>query len=82
MRGKPILLFMLALVVYLLHQDCWNWKEYKPLIFGFLPVGLAYHAGFSIIAAIMMAVFVKWAWPKHLEDVQPHNDDKRQDQPK
>jgi uncharacterized oligopeptide transporter (OPT) family protein len=78
MKTRAILLSLLAAVVYLLHQDCWNWKEYQPLIFGFLPVGLAYHAAYSIVAAIMMAAFVKWAWPKHLEDLQPHNDDKPQ----
>ena len=33
--------------------------------------GLAYHAAYSVLAAITMAVLVKFAWPKHLEDVQP-----------
>jgi hypothetical protein len=42
------------------------------LLFGFLPVGLAYHAAYSIAAAIMMAIFVKLAWPKHLEEIEPH----------
>ena len=71
MRRKHLLLFLFALVVYLLHQDFWNWKQYEPLIFGFLPVGLAYHAGYSILAAIMMAVFVKFAWPENLESATP-----------
>jgi hypothetical protein len=31
-----------------LHQDSWNWKD-KTLVFGFLPIGLAYHAGFTIL---------------------------------
>ncbi len=66
---KKLLLFLLAATVYLLHQDFWNWNKVEPLVFGFLPVGLAYHAGFSILAAIMMAVFVKLAWPKNLEEV-------------
>jgi len=42
------------------------------VVFGFLPVGLAYHAGYSILAAIMMAVLVKVAWPEHLEHSVPH----------
>jgi Protein of unknown function (DUF3311) len=58
--------------VYVLHQDDWNWKS-TDLIFGFLPVGLAYHAGYSILAAIMMAVLVKFAWPGHLEESEPHD---------
>ena len=70
-RAKVLLLTLLVVAVYLLHQDFWNWKQADPLVFGFLPIGLAYHAGYSILAAIMMAVLVRFAWPKHLEDVQP-----------
>ena len=63
---KKFLLFLLIAVVYLLHQDLWNWKN-ADLVFGFLPVGLAYHAGYSILAAITMAILVKFAWPEQLE---------------
>jgi hypothetical protein len=67
-RLKPFLLTLLVVFVYLLHQDFWNWKRATPLVLGFLPVGLAYHAGYSILAAVTMAVLVKFAWPKQLED--------------
>jgi hypothetical protein len=60
-------LLLLALAVYVLHQDFWNWTRYRPLVFGFLPIGLAYHAAYSVLAAIMMAIFVKLAWPTSLE---------------
>ena len=66
-RTRTLLLTLMVIAVYLLHQDYWNWKKADPLIFGFLPIGLAYHAGYSILACIMMAVLVKFAWPKHLE---------------
>jgi hypothetical protein len=69
MKPHKILLWLLAAIIYLLHQDFWNWRVYHPLVFGFLPVGLAYHAAYSILAAVMMAVFVKYAWPKKLETV-------------
>jgi hypothetical protein len=68
---KTILLTLLVLAVYVLHQDSWNWTKAEPLVFGFLPVGLAYHAGYSVLCAIAMAVLVKFAWPKHLEKVEP-----------
>ena len=55
---KKFLLFLMIAAVYVLHQDFWNWKS-TDLIFGFLPVGLAYHAGYSILAAVMMAMLVK-----------------------
>lgn len=65
---------LLALVVtmYVLHQDFWNWRRIEPLVFGFLPIGLAYHAAYSILAAGMMAVLVRFAWPKHLEKTEHH----------
>jgi hypothetical protein len=50
-----------------LHQDSWNWRTADPLLFGFLPVGLSYHAGFTLASAAFLAALVKWAWPKHLE---------------
>ena len=65
---KKFLLFLLVAAVYAAHQDLWNWKRSDPLVFGFLPIGLAYHAGYSILAALLMAVLIKAAWPKHLEE--------------
>ena len=67
---KVLLLTVLILIIYILHQDFWNWTKTEPLVFGFLPIGLAYHAGYSILAAVLMAFLVKVAWPKHLEEVQ------------
>lgn len=63
---KSVMLTVLVVAVYLLHQDFWNWKRIEPLIFGFLPIGLAYHVGYSLVAALTMAVLVRWAWPKDL----------------
>lgn len=70
-RSRKILITALILAVYIVHQDWWNWRRIFPLVFGILPVGLAYHVGYSILASILMAVLVKLAWPKHLEDTQP-----------
>jgi hypothetical protein len=74
-KAKNLLLLLLVCAVYLLHQDYWNWKKASPLVFGFLPIGLAYQAGYSILAAITMAVLVRFAWPAHLEKVQPENEE-------
>jgi uncharacterized protein DUF3311 len=60
------LLTLMVVLVYLLHQDLWFWHD-RTLVFGFLPIGLAYHAGYSILAAVMMAVLVRFAWPAQLE---------------
>ena len=61
------LLTLVVLVVAALHQDVWFWKS-KTLVFGFLPVGLAYHIGYSVLAALTLWVLVRFAWPAHLEE--------------
>ena len=73
---KTLCLAVLVLAVYLLHQDCWNWKKAEPLLFGFLPVGLWYHGAYSLVAAGMMAVLVKVAWPKELEELEASDEEK------
>ena len=72
-RVRNLWLTLLVITVYLLHQDFWNWKKANPLIFGFLPIGLAYHAAYSLLAAIMMGLLVKFAWPHHLEISEPQD---------
>lgn len=67
---KNFFIFLLIAIVYALHQDFWNWRSAYPLVFGFLPIGLAYHAAYSVLASVMMAILVKTAWPKHLENVK------------
>jgi hypothetical protein len=62
--------YSLAVVLFVLHQDFWNFSKYEPLAFGFLPVGLAYHACFSIACAGLMFLLVKFAWPTHLEEYE------------
>jgi hypothetical protein len=64
---KKLLLFLFIVAVYVAHQDIWNWGKSEPMLFGFLPPGLSYHAAYSIGTAVMMFILVKVAWPKHLE---------------
>jgi hypothetical protein len=64
------LLLLLTLVLIVVHQDFWNWGSSQPLAFGFLPIGLWYHALFCIAAAILLAMFVMFLWPKDLESVE------------
>jgi hypothetical protein len=64
---KRFLLFLAIAAVYLLHQDVWFWRAARPLVLGFLPVGLAYHAAYCLLAAALMWVLTRVAWPAHLE---------------
>ena len=53
--------------LFLLHQDTWFWETARPLLFGFLPIGLTYHALYSVAVAVLMVVLVRYAWPADLE---------------
>jgi len=59
---------LLLLAFFALHQDVWFWREARPLVFGVLPLGLAYHAGYTLAVSGIMAILVRRAWPSHLED--------------
>ena len=61
-----IILWLGFIVLFVVHQDFWFWDD-DTLIFGFLPIGLAYHAGFSAAAATLWLLMVKLAWPSELE---------------
>ena len=62
-----LILTSIVVAVYLLHQDVWFWRNARPLVFGFLPIGLFYHAAFCLLCSAVMMLLVKFAWPSHLE---------------
>jgi hypothetical protein len=64
---KHVLLAIACIALYLLHQDFWFWRTARPLIFGFLPIGLFYHAGYTVAVSLLMWVLVRYAWPAHLD---------------
>ena len=61
------LLGIAVAVFYILHQDTWFWDTARPLVFGFLPIGLFYHAAYSVGVALLMVALIRWAWPAELE---------------
>ena len=65
---KRLLLALAVLALYGLHQDIWFWRTARPLAFGVVPIGLFYHACFSVAASLLMWLLVAHAWPGHLEE--------------
>lgn len=61
-------LVLAATFLYALHQDVWLFRTARPLLFGFLPIGLTYHAAYCLACALLMWLLVAKAWPHHLED--------------
>jgi hypothetical protein len=62
------LLAALVLVFYLLHQDLWFWRTAQPLVFGMLPIGLFYHACYTLAVSGLIGILLRFVWPSHLED--------------
>ncbi len=62
-----ILPVLIVAVLYVLHQDVWFWRTARPLMFGFLPVGLAWHAAYCVAVSLLMLWLTRVAWPAHLE---------------
>ena len=71
---KRALLVLAVVALYVLHQDVWFWRTARPLVFGFVPIGLFYHACFSVAASLLMWLLVTHAWPAHLEDEAEHRE--------
>jgi hypothetical protein len=71
---KKRVIWFLFLLLFIVHQDFWWWDD-AFLVFDFLPIGLAFHAGFSIVCAILGWAAIKYAWPHDLERFAEENND-------
>jgi hypothetical protein len=73
--SKSIGWIAVILAACVLHQDVWFWRSARPLVFGFLPIGLAYHAAYCVVVALLMWGLTRALWPAHLE--QPDRQERR-----
>ena len=63
------LVYGLIVLLAMLHQDFWWWDDSDTLVFGFLPIGLAYHALVSVAAGVLWAMAVKFCWPADVDEL-------------
>ena len=63
---KKRLVWGLVILAAILHYDFWYWGD-STLLLGFLPIGLAYQAGISLLAAIAWVLVIRHAWPEDVE---------------
>ena len=64
---KRGIFWIALLVLMILHHDWWFWNDGRSL-FGFLPVGLAYHALISLAAGGLWAWAVFYAMHEYFAD--------------
>jgi len=60
----------LVLLLIILHQDLWFWNDSR-LVFGFMPIGLVYHAGISVAAAATWLLATIYVWPVDVAEDAP-----------
>jgi hypothetical protein len=56
-----------VVLLLVLHQDYWQWDN-ATLDFGFLPRTITYHAGLSVIAAVLWWATTYACWPADLAE--------------
>ena len=59
-RARPLLYGLLLLFLVVRH-DLWWWNDARFALG--LPIGLTYHIGFCLFAALLMGLLVLFAWP-------------------
>jgi len=62
------LIYGLIILLAILHQDFWWWDDGQTMVAGFIPIGLAYHAGVSVAAAALWALAVRYCWPHDVDE--------------
>jgi len=72
-RGLRRLLAAAMVALFILHQDDWLASS-RVRILG-LPASLAWHIGLCLMATLVMALAVTYAWPEGLDDDAPHGRD-------
>ena len=63
---RRVVLILLALL-FVAHHDSWLWDD-ATVVLGFLPAGLAYHLGYSLVAGLLWWAASRWCWPQQWED--------------
>jgi len=61
-----LLIWILVAALIVAHHDFWNWDS-DQILFGFMPIGLVYHVGISIAAALVWAFACTFAWPQGVD---------------
>ena len=64
---KQVIWLLVALLI-IFHQDFWNWESDDRVVWG-LPIGLMYHVGLSLAAALVWALACRFAWPADLDEL-------------
>ena len=64
------LVVLLLVVLCVAHHDFWWWHTAEPLVFGFMPISLAWHAAITVAAGLVWWLSATYCWPRELEEFE------------
>ncbi|MCA9716365.1 MAG: hypothetical protein H6713_30755 [Myxococcales bacterium] len=62
-RAHARIFAVACVLLTLLHFDVWNNHRALPLTFGWMPVDLAYHVGWIVVATALVFYMTARVWP-------------------
>ena len=62
--------WLLVLLLIILHQDVWNWRDTR-LVWDILPLGLVYHMALTAATAVVWYLAIRFSWPADLPEEEP-----------
>jgi hypothetical protein len=65
MSRQKLIVVCFVLLLFL-HEDFW-WKSDPRLVFGILPVSLAYHIVWTLLVAVGWFLVARFCWPAGLD---------------
>ena len=72
---KKVFVWGLIFILGVVHYDFWYWSD-TSVVFGFMPVGLFYHALISLLVGVCWALVVRYAWPDWIEEWAEEEDNR------
>lgn len=76
--SKRTLITLFFILLLVLHQDFW-WRDNPTLVFGILPISLAYHVAWTLLVAVAWFFVTKFCWPDALDEKPPMRGDSTRD---
>ena len=70
MRLTPPMVAGLILVLAILHHDFWWWDD-ASLVLGWIPIGLAWHVFYALLASATWAAIVTFSEPEETSEDAP-----------
>jgi hypothetical protein len=63
LHWRPAVAWLFILTLIALHHDFWFWNRIDPMLWGWAPVALWYHAALTVLCIPALYLLGRWVWP-------------------